>query len=176
MRTKFYDDMLWSVFPPASCWNYTFQSFPEGNLTSRNCCQTLTHIYTVAPNLPALLRQSDVAFLVLKNLFIRLWIVFPTGDQPFFTVSPSLFILFFPLVHVRLSVSLCLFLYLCQHCLTLYVINLAYNSIAFVIFHPGLVLFCISDCFTFPFLEFFPPCNPVKPPLPVHKSTIRDHT
>lgn len=83
---------------------------------------------------------------------------------------------FLPLVHVLLSVSLCLFLYLCQHCLPLYVINLAYNSVAVVSFHLGLVLFCISECFTFPFLEVLPCVIQLNHLCRCTKSPIRDHT
>lgn len=80
----------------------------------------------------------------------------PHGRSTLLRSFSILIYTFLPLVHVLLSVSLCLFLYLCQHCLTLYVINLAYNSVAVVSFYLGLVLFGISECFTFPFLEVLP--------------------
>lgn len=137
MRTKFYDDMLWSVFPPASCWNYTFQSFPEGNLTSRNLCQTLTHIYTQW--LPTFLHFPDSqtwSSWYSKEFIYMAMNSIPHGRSTFlhsFSLLIYTFLSFGACVCSR--VSLWLLLHLCQHCLSLYVINLAYYSQTVALFY-----------------------------------------
>lgn len=137
MRTKFYDDMLWSVFPPASCWNYTFQSFPEGNLTSRNLCQTLTHIYTQW--LPTFLHFPDCqtwSSWYSKEFIYMAMNSNPPGRSTFlhsFSLLIYTFLSFGACVCSR--VSLWLLLHLCQHCLSIYVINLAYDSQTVALFY-----------------------------------------
>lgn len=162
MRTKFYDDMLWSVFPPASSWNYTFQSFPEGNLTSRNLCQTLTHIYTQW--LPTFLHFPDSQ--TWSSWYSKEFIYMAMNSIPH---GRSTFLHSFSLlIYTFLSFGTCVFESVSVVAFTplsalpeslchKFSIQFANCSIVLLIFHLGLILFCISDCFTFPFLDFFPP-------------------
>lgn len=182
MRTKFYDDMLWSVSPPASCWNYTFQSFPNGNPISRNLCQTLTHVYTqwlpTFPDFPD--SQTWTSWYSKEFIFMAMNSILRGRATLLHSFSLLIYTFLSFGTFVCSSVPLCLFLYLCQHCLSRYVINLAQNV------QTGAVLYLFSiqaefysaflTVSPFPSQIFSPPCNPVKSlPIRCTKSTIRDH-
>lgn len=138
MRTIFYDDMLWSVFPPASCWNYTFQSFPQGNLTSGNLCQTLIHIYTqwLLTSLHISERQTWASWYSKEFIYMAMNSI-PIGRSALLHVwSPPLVIFSLSFgAYVCSSVSLCLFLHHCQYGMSLHAINLAYNAQTVALLH-----------------------------------------